>query len=51
VIGWVRKTIVILYGWLDMFEFWDFSVMCYEKGINSGGLFAQNVTMFLKLKQ
>ena len=34
-----------------MFEFWEYSVTCFDKDTNSGGLFAEYVDMFLKLKQ
>ena len=41
----------ISYSLVDVFEFWEYSVMCFDKGTNSGGLFEENVNMFLKLKQ
>jgi len=36
---------------LDVIEFWEYSVTCFDKGTNSGGLFAEYVDMILKLKQ
>jgi len=39
------------YSFVDMFEFWEYSVTCFDKETNSGGLFAGYVDMFLKLKQ
>ena len=35
----------------DVFEFWEYKETCFDKGSNSGGLFAEYVGMFLKLKQ
>jgi hypothetical protein len=34
-----------------VFEFWEYNVTSFDKGSNSGGLFAEYVDMFLKLKQ
>ena len=39
------------YGLVDVFEFWEYEVTCFDKDTNSGGLFAQYVNMFLKLQQ
>ena len=47
----VRKAIEMDYGLVDEFEFWEYKVTCYNKDTNSGGLFAEYVNMFLKLKQ
>jgi hypothetical protein len=38
------------YGLVETFEFWENNVTRYEQATNSGGLFAQYVNMFLKLK-
>jgi len=38
------------YNLVDVFEFWEYSVTCFDKGTNSGSLFAEYVDMFLKLK-
>jgi hypothetical protein len=35
----------------EVFEFWEYKVTCFDKGSNSGGLFAEYINMFLKLKQ
>jgi len=35
----------------EVFEFWEYKFACYDKGSNSGGLFAEYVNKFLKLKQ
>jgi hypothetical protein len=34
-----------------VFEFWEYNVTCFDKGSNTGVLFAEYVDMFLKLKQ
>jgi len=34
-----------------VFEFWEYSITCFDKDTNVGGLFAEYVNMFLKLKQ
>ena len=47
----VRKAVDMGYGLVDVFEFWKYKVTCYDKETNSGGLFAEYVNMFLKLKQ
>ena len=47
----VRKAIEMGYGVVDMFTFWECSVTCYDKGTSSGGLFAEYINMFQKLKQ
>jgi hypothetical protein len=39
------------YGVEHVLEFWEYNVTCFDKGTNSGGIFAENVNMFLKLKQ
>ena len=38
------------YGLVDVYEFWEYEVTCFDKDTNSGGLFADYVNMFLKLK-
>jgi hypothetical protein len=47
----VRKAVEMGYGVVDMFEFWEYKVTCFDKYSNAGGLFAEYVNMFLKLKQ
>ena len=51
VVNEVHKTVDKGYGLVDVFEFWEYTVTCYNKNTNSGGLFAEYVSMFLKLKQ
>jgi hypothetical protein len=34
-----------------VYEFWEYEVTCFDKVTNSGGLYAEYVNMFLKLKQ
>jgi len=38
------------YGLVDVLEFWECKVTCFDRGTNSGGLFAGYVNMFLKIK-
>jgi len=47
----VRKAVAMGYGLVEVFEFWEYSVTCFDKDTNSGGRFAEYVNMFLKLKQ
>jgi hypothetical protein len=47
----VRKAVDMGYGLVEVFEFWEYTVTCFDKDTNSGGLFAEYVNMFLKLKQ
>ena len=47
----VRKAVDMGYGLDELFEFWEYSVTCFDKDTNSSGLFAEYVNMFLKLKQ
>jgi hypothetical protein len=47
----VRKAIEKGYGLVDVLEFWEYSVTCYDTGNNSGDLFAEYDNIFLKLKQ
>jgi hypothetical protein len=47
----LRKAEEMGYGLVETFEFWEYNVMRYDKATNSGGLFAQYVNMFLKLKE
>ena len=44
-----RKAIEIGYGLVNLIEFWEYEVTCFDRGANSGGLFAEYVNMFLKL--
>jgi len=47
----VRKAVDMCYGLVEVFEFLEYSITCFDKETNSGGLFAEYVNMFLKLKQ
>ena len=47
----VRKAVEMGYSVIDVFEFWDYEVTCFHKDTNTGGLYAEYVNMFLKLKQ
>ena len=51
--GWheVRKAVDMGYVLVEVFEFWEYSVTCFDKDTNSGGRFAEYVNMYLKLKQ
>ena len=51
VIDEVCKAIEIGYGLVDVFEFWEYSVTCFDRGTNSGGSFSEYVDMFLKLQE
>ena len=51
VVDEVRKAVELGYSVMDVFEFWEYKVMCFDKDINTGVLFAEYVSMFLKLKQ
>jgi hypothetical protein len=35
------------YDLKNVFDFWEYEIKCFDRGTNSGGLFAE----FLKLKQ
>ena len=47
----VRKAVDKGNCLVEVFEFWENSVTCFDKETNSGGLFAEYVNRFLKLKQ
>jgi hypothetical protein len=47
----VRKAVDMGYGFVEVFEFWEYSVTCFDKDTNSGGFFAEYVNTFLKFKQ
>jgi hypothetical protein len=47
----VRKSVKMGYRLEDVYEFWEYKVTCFDKDTSSGGLFAEYVNMFLKLKQ
>jgi len=51
VVDEVRKATEMVLGLLDVFEFWEYEATCFDKDMNTGGLFAEYVNMFLKLKQ
>ena len=39
------------YGLVNVFEFWEYEITCFDSGTNSGGLFAEYVNMLLKLNR
>ena len=41
----IRKVVEMTYGLVDLFEFWVYSVTCFDKGTNSGGPIAEYVDM------
>ena len=45
----VRKAVDMGYVLVDVYEFWEYKVTCFDD--TSSGLFAEYVNMFLKLKQ
>jgi len=47
----VRKAVEMGYSVMDVFEFWEYEVTCFDKDTNTGGMLAEYVNMFLKLKQ
>jgi len=47
----VRKAVDMGYSLVDVIEFWEYEVTCFDKDINSGCVFAEYVNMLLKLKQ
>ena len=49
IVNEVRKAVEMCYN-LVTFEFWEYSVTFFDKGTNSGGLFAEYFDMFPKLK-
>ena len=51
VVDGIRKAVEMCYCSVDAFRFWEYSVTCYDKSTHTGGLFAEYVDMFLKLKQ
>ena len=36
-----RKAFEINYGVVDMFEFWEYKVKCFDKDSNTGGVLAE----------
>jgi hypothetical protein len=44
----VRKVIEMGYGLMNVFEFWEYEVICFDRSTNSGVLFAEYFNMFLK---
>jgi len=47
----VREAIEMGYILMDVLEFWQYEITCFDRGTNSGGLFAVYVNMFLKLNR
>jgi len=40
----VRKAVDMGYGLVEVFEFWEYSVTCFDKETNSGGLLQNMLT-------
>ena len=51
VVDEVSKAVEMGYGLMDVLEFGEYKVTCFDRGTKSGGLFPEYVNMFLKLKQ
>jgi len=47
----VRKAVEMGYSVMDVFKICEYEVTCFDKDTNTGGLLAEYVNMFLKLKQ
>ena len=45
-----RKAIQIGYVLVNLFEFWEYEITCFDLGTNSVGL-SHSMLMFLKFKQ
>jgi len=41
VVDEVRKALKMGYGLVDVLEFWEYKLTCFDRGTNSGGLFAE----------
>ena len=50
VVDEICKDVEIDQSLVDVFEIWEYNVTSYDNETNSGGLFAQYVNVFLKLK-
>jgi hypothetical protein len=51
VVDEARKAVEMGYGVVDMFEFWEYKVTCFDKDPSARGRFAGYVNIFLKLNQ
>jgi hypothetical protein len=51
VVDEARKAVEMGYRLMDVYEFWEYAVTCFDKETNSGGLFAEYVNILLNLKQ
>ena len=51
VVDEVHKAIEMGNVLVNVFVFWEYKETCFDKGTNSGELFAECVIMLLKLKQ
>jgi len=40
-----RKTVEMGYNLMNVYEFWEYEVMSFDKDNNSGGLFAEYLNM------
>jgi hypothetical protein len=45
VVDEVRKAIEVGYILMNVFEFWEYKITCFDRDTNSGGLFAECVNM------
>jgi len=41
VVNEVRKAVEVGCGEMDVFEFWEYEVKCFDKGTNTAGLFSE----------
>ena len=41
VVDEVRKAVEMGYSVMDVLEFWEYDVTCFDKDTNTGGLFAE----------
>ena len=47
----VCKAIEMRYNLMKVLEFRQYELTCFDRGTNSGGIFAEYVNMFLKLNR
>ena len=43
VVDEVRKAVDMGYGLVDMYEFWEYEVTCFDRDSNSGGLQSMSI--------
>ena len=49
--GWIVVREAIEMGLMNVFQFWGYEITSFNRGANAGGIFAEYVNMFLKLKR